>query len=77
MVRAGAADVPEFASSIGERLQPFGGFLVVRQGERWESYGELSEGEAFLKQLKQDVSAPGLDVDDVFVASVWEERESR
>lgn len=66
---------PEFAASIGERLQPFGGFLVVRQGERWESYGALSEGEAFLRQLQKDVSAPGTDPDDVFVTSVWEERD--
>lgn len=66
---------PEFAASIGERLQPFGGFLVVRQGERWESYGELSEGEAFLRQLRQDVAAAGPHADGMFVASAWEERD--
>lgn len=66
---------PAFAASIGDRLQPFGGFLVVRQGERWESYGALSEGEAFLRQLRQDVATAGLDEDDMFVVSAWEERD--
>ncbi len=66
---------PEFADSIGERLQPFGGFLVVRQGEHWVSYGELSEGEAFLRQLRQDVAAAGPEEDGVFVVSTWEERD--
>ena len=66
---------PEFAASIGERLEPFKGFLVVRQGERWESYGELSEGEAFLRQLRQDVAAAQSKKDRVFVVSAWEERD--
>lgn len=66
---------PEFAASIGERLKPFEGFLVVRQGERWESYGELSEGEAFLRQLRQDVAAAGPKEDGMFVVSAWEERD--
>lgn len=66
---------PDFAASIGKRLQPFGGFLVVRQGERWESYGELSEGEAFLRQLRQDVAAVGPEKEGVFVVSAWEERD--
>lgn len=66
---------PAFAGSIGDRLQPFGGFLVVRQGERWESYGALSEGEAFLEQLRQDVATAGPDEDGVFVVSAWEERD--
>jgi len=34
---------PAFASQLGDRLQPFGGFLVVQEGERWESYGALKE----------------------------------
>ncbi len=66
---------PEFAASIGERLEPFKGFLVVRQGERWEGYGELSEGEAFLRQLRQDVAAAQSKKDRVFVVSAWEERD--
>ncbi|RJE86352.1 sensor histidine kinase [Paenibacillus sp. 1011MAR3C5] len=66
---------PAFAASIGDRLQPFGGFLVVRQGESWESYGALSEGEAFLRQLRQDVSTIGPNADDMFVVSAWEERD--
>lgn len=64
-----------FAASIGDRLQPFGGFLVVRQGERWESYGTLSEGEAFLRQLRQAVATAGPDEDGVFVVNAWEERD--
>lgn len=66
---------PEFAASIGERLKPFEGFLVVRQDERWESYGELSEGEAFLRQLRQDVTAADPTEDGMFVVSAWEERD--
>ncbi len=66
---------PAFATAIGDRLQPFGGFLVVRQGEQWESYGSLSEGEAFLKQLRQDVSTSGPQADGVFAVSAWNERD--
>ncbi|MEK3884330.1 HAMP domain-containing sensor histidine kinase [Paenibacillus sp. PL2-23] len=66
---------PEFSASIGDRLQPFGGFLVVRQGEQWDSYGALSEGEAFLSQLRQDVSTAQSKQEDLFVVSAWEERE--
>jgi len=66
---------PEFASSFGDRLQPFGGFLVVQQGERWESYGVLSEGEPFLTQLRRDVSTPRQHADGLFVVSAWEGRE--
>ncbi|MBC8081165.1 MAG: HAMP domain-containing histidine kinase [Gorillibacterium sp.] len=65
---------PSFANTFGDRLQPFGGFLVVRQGERWESYGALREGEAFLTQLRRDVSSPRKHADGVFVVSTWEGR---
>lgn len=66
---------PSFAEQLGDRLEPFGGFVVVRQGDQWESYGELREGEAFLARLQQDVSAPGVDGDDAFVMSEYEGRD--
>ncbi|GIQ70494.1 sensor histidine kinase [Xylanibacillus composti] len=66
---------PAFANMLGNQLEPFGGFLVVRQGERWESYGALSEGEPFLAQLKRDISAPGQHKDEALVVSTWEGRE--
>ncbi|MCI3921158.1 HAMP domain-containing histidine kinase [Paenibacillus sp. TRM 82003] len=65
----------DFAAPIGDRLQPFGGFLVVQQGDRWESYGALKEGEAFLAQLQRDVGTPGEHNDGAIVNSVWEERD--
>lgn len=67
---------PSFAGPFGDRLQPFGGFLVIRQGEQWESYGALREGEEFLAQLRQDVSKPGYHhADGVFAESTWEGRD--
>jgi histidine kinase len=65
---------PAFAAPFGDRLQPFGGFLIIRQGDQWESYGTLREGEAFLAQLQQDVSTPGPHADGPFVVSTWEGR---
>lgn len=61
-----------FASQLGDQLQPFGGFLVVQEGERWESYGALKEEDAFLVQLRQDVAKPGK---HGFKVSSWEGRE--
>ena len=66
---------PEFAELLGDRLEPFGGFVVVRQGKRWESYGELREGEAFLSQLQQDLSASREHGAGGFTVSKWEGRE--
>jgi len=66
---------PAFAAPIGDRLQPFGGFLVVEQGEQWESYGTLKEGEAFLEQLEQEVKNPGHHRHGGFVMSSWEGRD--
>jgi len=65
---------PAFAASFGERLKPFGGFLVVRQGEQWRSYGALGEGETFLDQLRKDVATPGPH-DGAFAVSTWEGRD--
>lgn len=66
---------PTLAEQLGDRLEPFGGFMVVQQGEEWDSYGELKEGEAFLDQLKRDVSTTGDHADGAFVVSTWEERD--
>ncbi|HZG58739.1 HAMP domain-containing sensor histidine kinase [Paenibacillus sp.] len=71
---------PAFAAPIGDRLQPFEGFLVVRQGERWDSYGALQQGDAFLAQLKRDIQAQSESESprphsDVFATTVWENRE--
>ncbi|WP_309122555.1 HAMP domain-containing sensor histidine kinase [Paenibacillus sp.] len=66
---------PAFAASFGDRLEPFGGFLVVQQGARWESYGALKEGEAFLKFLKQEAQIPKHHSDNMFLTSSWENRE--
>lgn len=63
-----------FAQQLGGRLEPFGGFVVVRQGEQWRSYGRLSEGEPFLAQLRQDTSASRVHGDEPFVVSKWEGR---
>lgn len=66
---------PSFAEQLGDRLEPFGGFLVVRQGEQWASYGKLREGEAFLAQMQQDISTSEKHADRAFVMSEWEGRE--
>lgn len=66
---------PEFASMLGDQLEPFEGFIVVRQGEQWKSYGTLREGEEFLAQLKRDVSIPGKHADGAFVVSTWGARD--
>lgn len=68
-------ETPEFAAAFGDRLEPFGGFLVVQQGERWESYGSLREGEGYLAQLQRDQSAPRMHSDGAFVVSQWKERD--
>jgi len=66
---------PAFASLLGNQLQPFGGFLVVQEGERWESYGALKEEDAFLVQLRKDFSKPQKHADGAFTVSSWEGRE--
>ncbi|MFC5467498.1 ATP-binding protein [Cohnella suwonensis] len=66
---------PAFASLIGDRLRPFEGFLVVQEGERWESYGALKEEDAFLAQLRKNVSKPGQHADGAFTESTWEGRD--
>jgi histidine kinase len=66
---------PAFADMFGDQLEPFGGFLVVQQGDRWESYGTLSEGEEFLSQLQRDVTTPRPQAEDRFVVSKWEEHD--
>ncbi|SFJ76820.1 Signal transduction histidine kinase [Paenibacillus sp. UNC496MF] len=66
---------PAFASLLGKQLQPFGGFLVVQEGERWESYGALKEEDTFLAQLRKDVSKPGKHTDGAFTVSSWEGRD--
>ncbi|PZD97282.1 hypothetical protein DNH61_02690 [Paenibacillus sambharensis] len=66
---------PAFADKLGDQLKPFGGFVVVRQGERWESYGDLREEEAFLVKLQQDIATSGEHADGVFVVSKWEGRD--
>ncbi|MBO9598025.1 MAG: HAMP domain-containing histidine kinase [Cohnella sp.] len=66
---------PAFASLIGDQLRPFEGFLVVQEGERWESYGALKEEDAFLAQLRKDVSKPGKHADGAFTVSSWEGRD--
>jgi signal transduction histidine kinase len=65
---------PAFASPIGDRLEPFGGFLVVRQGDQWESYGALKEGRPYLELLAQEVQTERHHP-DVFVMDSWEGRE--
>lgn len=66
---------PTFADRLGDRLEPFGGFLVVRQGDRWDSYGTLREEDAFLTQLQRDVSTRQLQMGDAFAMSTWEGRD--
>lgn len=66
---------PAFASLLGNQLQPFGGFLVVQEGERWESYGALKEEDAFLVQLRKDFSKPRTHADGAFTVSSWEGRD--
>ena len=66
---------PAFASLLGDQLRPFEGFLVVQEGERWESYGALKEEDAFLAQLRKDVSKPGKHADGAFTVSSWEGRD--
>lgn len=66
---------PAFASLLGDRLQPFEGFLVVQEGERWASYGALKEEDTFLAQLRKDVSKPGKHADGAFTVSSWEGRD--
>lgn len=67
---------PAFAASIGEQLLPFGGFLVVQQGDRWEGYGVVpGQLDAFLTQLKKDTRTPGSHNDGAFVVSTWEKRD--
>ncbi|CAM4479704.1 sensor histidine kinase [Paenibacillus tarimensis] len=66
---------PAFADKMGDQLKPFGGFVVVRQGERWESYGDLREEEAFLEQLQRDIANPEEQTDGAFVVSKWEGRD--
>jgi histidine kinase len=65
---------PSFAAPIGDRLQPFEGFLVVQQGEQWESYGALKKEKAFLTQLEQD-SRSREHADGMFVMTAWENRD--
>ncbi|GGG02014.1 two-component sensor histidine kinase [Paenibacillus albidus] len=65
---------PSFAEQLGDRLEPFGGFVVVRQGEQWASYGKLREGEAFLAQMQKDISTSGKHADEAFMVSEWEGR---
>ncbi|MBT2289444.1 HAMP domain-containing histidine kinase [Paenibacillus albidus] len=65
---------PSFAEQLGDRLEPFGGFVVVKQGEQWASYGTLREGEAFLAQMQQDISTSGKHADEAFMVSEWEGR---
>jgi len=65
---------PAFATGIGDRLQPFGGFLVVRQGDRWESYGALREGRPYLELLAKEIQAVKHHP-EVFVMDSWEGRE--
>jgi len=65
---------PEFAAGIGDRLRPFGGFLVVEQEDRWESYGALKEGKPYLELLAEEVRAERHHP-DVFVMDSWEGRE--
>ena len=43
-----------FANQLGDRLEPFGGFIVVQQEERMESYGTLKMGGAFLVRLQRE-----------------------
>lgn len=66
---------PAFAMSLGDQLQPFGGFLVVQQGARWESFGALREEDTFLAQLQEDVSKPSKHTDGAFTVSSWEGRD--
>lgn len=66
---------PAFASQLGDQLAPFGGFLVVQDGERWVGYGPLKEEDAFLAQLRVDVAKPAKHADGAFTVSSWEGRE--
>ncbi|MBD3917380.1 HAMP domain-containing histidine kinase [Paenibacillus sp. PR3] len=66
---------PAFASLLGDQLKPFGGFLVVQAGERWESYGALKEENTFLAQLRKDVSKMGQHADGAVTVISWEGRE--
>ncbi len=66
---------PSFASLLGDRLAPFGGFMVVQQGAQWDSYGALRIDDAFLEQLQRDVSTPRPHGNDSFVVSKWEGRD--
>ncbi|MFD0674402.1 sensor histidine kinase [Cohnella sp. GCM10027633] len=66
---------PAFASQLGDQLAPFGGFLVVRDGDRWDGYGALKEEDAYLAQLREDVSKGGQHADGAFTVSSWEGRE--
>lgn len=66
---------PTFANLLGDQLEPFGGFIVVRQAERWDSYGVLREGETFLVQLQRDVSISESQENSMFVQSNWEGRD--
>lgn len=65
---------PSFAEQIGDRLEPFGGFVVVQQGDQWASYGKLREGEAFLAQMQKNISTSGKHADEAFVMSEWKGR---
>ncbi|GMK39774.1 two-component sensor histidine kinase [Paenibacillus sp. CCS19] len=66
---------PAFASLLGDQLKPFGGFLVVQAGERWESYGALKEENAFLAQLRKDASKMGQHTDGAVTMISWEGRD--
>lgn len=66
---------PAFASRLGDQLKPFGGFLVVQEGERWASYGALKEEDTFLAQFQKDVLKPAKHTDGAFTVSSWEGRD--
>ncbi|WP_027086897.1 sensor histidine kinase [Cohnella panacarvi] len=66
---------PAFASRLGDQLLPFEGFLVVQDGERWESYGALKQEDTFLEQLREDVTSSGKHGDVTFTVSSREGRD--
>ncbi len=66
---------PAFADTIGDRLEPFGGFLVVQEGDHWESHGALKEEEAFLAHLERAVRDPANSPHGGFLAETWEGRD--